>query len=308
MNNRIVFLTGATGNGGQYVLAEFMRRGMSVTALVRKPLTLDGCRIVVGDLAALEGLAGEISGADAIVHVASPRSLEQELALRDVLGMGSLLSLWRKGPFIYVSSPALCAIPPGKVTENGLVDPENWYQSTKIANEFQLRMVSDKNGRGPGISLRPGTIFSAGPRRNNRQDLSLIFQACRAGWKFVFDSEEGLESYGTSFTGGEDFGRAVADALTIKTSGAYNVASGDFRYRDLILLINRLAGTKADFIIRPDTRPQTGEFRVHQSRFFLDTTAFRKATGWQPRQTLEELVEAFVRAERDAGAAKGASA
>ena len=62
-------------------------------------------------------------------------------------------------------------------------------------------------------------------------------------------------------------------------------------------MFNRLAGTKGDFVVRADTQPKSGEYRLAQSRTELDTTAFAQATGFAPRETLGELVEAFVQAE-----------
>jgi hypothetical protein len=40
------------------------------------------------------------------------------------------------------------------------------------------------------------------------------------------------------------------------------------------------------------------EIRIGQSRTELDTSAFSRETGFQPRQTVEELVERFVAEER----------
>jgi nucleoside-diphosphate-sugar epimerase len=147
--------------------------------------------------------------------------------------------------------------------------------------------------------LRPAYIFAINGRRHDRQQLSLTYVQCQLGSRFVFDSEEGLEKYGCAFIGGADFGRAVAAAVTRDVSGIYTIAGGFFTWRELIETINRLAGTKSDFVVRADTRPQSGEFRLPQSRTELDTTAFANATGFAPKETLEDLVEAFVRMERD---------
>ena len=109
-----------------------------------------------------------------------------------------------------------------------------------------------------------------------------------------------METYGTSFIGGADFGRAVAEALTIKVPGPYNVASGNFTWRKLLETMSRYAGTKADFVIRPSGQPEAGEWRLHQSKFYLDTSAFKTQTGFTPQQSFEELIEEFVLGEHKA--------
>src|SRR3712207_3084881 len=118
-----IFLTGATGHAGQYVLAELQRRGMTVTALVRREVRLEGCRTVSGDLAALEGVLEEILSADGIIHLASPRSQEREyVVLDDIVGTGVLTDAWRSGPFIYASSPTVHGIPRDVLTETSPID------------------------------------------------------------------------------------------------------------------------------------------------------------------------------------------
>ena len=82
MSDTTIFLTGATGNAGYYVLAELVRRSIDVTALVRKPADLLGCRTVIGELTTIDRWAGEIRNASAIIHLACPRTQEAEPVLR----------------------------------------------------------------------------------------------------------------------------------------------------------------------------------------------------------------------------------
>jgi nucleoside-diphosphate-sugar epimerase len=294
-----IFLTGATGNAGQYVLAELTLRSLTVTALVRKPTELPGCRTVVGELATIDRLAIEIGNAGAIVHLACSRTQEAEPVLRDdILGTSLLIGAWRSGPFIYASSPTIHGRPQGVLTESSSIRAGYWYDSGKISNEFQLRLAEQQGQRGPGIRLRPGLLFSATERRHDQQYLSFFYRHCQLGNKVIFDSEEGLENYGCSFIGGADFGRAVAQSLGIKVAGPYNLAGGFCTWRALIETINRYARTHADFLIRPGAQPGAGECRPPQSRTFLDVSAFTAQTGFVPQQGLEELVQEFVQAER----------
>ena len=299
MSGTGIFLTGATGNAGHYVLAELTRRNRTVTALVRKPTELPGCRTVVGELATIDRLGSEIGNAEAIVHLACPRSQEAEPVLRDdILGTSLLIDAWRSGPFIYASSPTIHGRPQAVLTERSPVRVEYWYDTGKISNEFQLRLAEQQGQRGPGIRFRSGLLFGASERRHDQQYLSFLYRHCQLGSKIIFDSEEGLESYGSSFIGGADFGRAVVQSLGIKVAGPYNLAGGFCTWRALIETINRYAGTHADFLVRAGAQPEAGECRPAQSRTFLDVSAFTAQTGFAPHQGLEELVQAFVQAER----------
>ena len=305
MSDTTIFLTGATGNAGYYVLAELVRRSIDVTALVRKPADLLGCRTVIGELTTIDRWAGEIRNASAIIHLACPRTQEAEPVLRDdILGTGLLISAWRSGPFIYTSSPTIHGRPQGVLKETSPVVVQHWYDAGKISNEFQLRLSEQQGQRGPGITLRPALLFSATARRHDQQYLSFFYRHCQLGSRVIFDSEEGLETYGSSFIGGADFGRAVGQSLDIKVAGAYNVAGGFCTWRALIETINRCAGTHVDFLIRPGAQPGPGECRPPQSKTYLDLSAFTAQTGFIPQQNLEELVQDFVQAERASVAGK----
>jgi nucleoside-diphosphate-sugar epimerase len=294
-----VFLTGGTGNAGHYVRRELLERGMKVVTLVRNPVQLEGCRTVVGELSNLDRLAAEIGQADSIIHLACPRTQEGASVLNeDIRGTASLIDAWRKGSFLYASSPTIHGIPTGMLTEQSAVRLDYWYDAGKYTNEFQLRMAERYNGRGPAIRMRPGLLFGSGERRHDDQYLGWFFRHCQLGSKFLFDSDEGLAKYGSSFIGGEDFGRAVASLMTAK-SGAYNIAGGFCTWKSVIDTFNRIAGTRGDVVVRTGAFPEPGEARPPQSVTLLDTSALVTETGFVPRQDLEQLVGEFVEAERE---------
>jgi len=69
-----VAVTGATGFTGRRVVAELLRRGHDVTALVRPPTAgrvPAGVRVVEGDLADASALAGLLAGQGALLYAAS---------------------------------------------------------------------------------------------------------------------------------------------------------------------------------------------------------------------------------------------
>lgn len=300
MANVGIFVTGATGSAGTYVVEELVRRGMPVTALVRREMQIAGCQTVVGDLTNLNAAAQAVEAADGIVHMGSPRAFDRDTTYADFQGTGHLLHLWHRGPFIYLSSTTIHGVPKGPLTEASPISLTNWYDAGKERNEAQVSAAAQSGTRGPGISLRPALIFSTNGRRHDRHFIGDFFNRCRRYHTAVFQSEEALETSGGSYIGGEDFGRAVADALAITVSGPLTLA-GDFQtWRTWIETFNKYAGTKMQCIVRPGSDVQAGEWRPPNSRTFLDSTAFKAQTGFEPRQSFDELVQEFVARDREA--------
>jgi nucleoside-diphosphate-sugar epimerase len=294
-----VFITGGTGYVGQNVVSELFKRGIVVTVLARRPVELPGCRTVVGDLANIEPFVGEIAAAGAVIHLASSRSYDADMVMSEIVATGLLIQAWRNGSFISASSGTVGGWGPEPLLENSPARLSNGYVMGKLCNEFQLRVAQPLYQRGSAISLRPAGLFiSTNDRRHTRQRFSILYQRCQQNCRFVFQSEEGLATYGSSFVGGADFGRAAADSLAIKVSGSYNVASGFCTWKSLIETINRTTGTRADFAIQPSGFVGPGEFLLPQSRTCLDVSAFGAQVGFVPQQGLEELVHDFVQAER----------
>lgn len=294
-----IFMTGATGNVGQAVTPILLDQGHSLTVLVRKRSDMRGCRIVIGELERIDRFAREIAACDAIVHLARPRAAERSVVLgQDITGTAGLIEAWRNGVFLYTSSSSVYGYPFGALNEQARIELWNRYARKKYANELQLRLAERSNGRRGAVILRAALIFAINREHRGRQFLDEVYKQCRLGSRFVFESEQSLATYGCAFIGGADFGRVVAAALKGNLSGIYNIAGGFCTWRELIEMFNRFAGTKGDFVVRADTQPKSGEYRLAQSRTELDTTAFAQATGFAPQETLGELVEAFVQAER----------
>lgn len=70
-----IVLFGATGNAGSRILAELLRRGHEVVAVVRDPKKLPsapGLTVQQGDLSTVEGIAKAIDSAQAVVSAARP--------------------------------------------------------------------------------------------------------------------------------------------------------------------------------------------------------------------------------------------
>jgi uncharacterized protein YbjT (DUF2867 family) len=105
-----VAVTGATGFTGRRVVAELVRRGHAVTALVRAPAT--GCsvpapaRVIEGDMADGSALARLLDAQDAFVHVASLGFGHAETLASAVEAKGVLRSVFFSSTSIYTRLPA----------------------------------------------------------------------------------------------------------------------------------------------------------------------------------------------------------
>jgi nucleoside-diphosphate-sugar epimerase len=295
-----VFVTGGTGFAGAAVVAELVRSGWAVTALVRGKEQIAGCRTVRGDLATSDRLAGEVGKAGAVVHLASPRSLSRQLTVsEDILGTAGLVDAWRAGPFVYASSTTIHGIPTARLRADTPIDLLEWYDVGKAVNEYQVRAASGTGGRGPGVSLRPTMYLGGGSRSRDRQMLAMIVDVCRAGGTFIFKTDEALETSGAAYIGLGDFARAVTAALGLSTGGAFPIAGGFARWRDLIDLVNRRAGSAGRYVVRADGA-HDDEDRLAHSRTEVDSSAFEAATGWHAQESLDDLVGAFLGSDKTA--------
>lgn len=291
-----IFVTGGTGNVGLPIVHELVNRGYEAVVLTRTGVpNAKGSRPVFGSLTDLGRALPELSRCDGIIHLASERNNNRETVLtREIGSMGRLLDTWQKGNFVYASSQTVYGIPSGELTESSKIAPMCWYDLAKVSNEFQMHFTEPAFARKAAVGLRMALLFGSGPRCTDRQFLPLIYDQIRNGSAFLLDSEEGLETYGTSFIGEQDLARAFVDALDISVAGPYNIAGGFCTWKQLIEGFDRNLGTRSKFIVRGDTSPRAGEFRLPQSRSYLVTSAFENQTVFMARQSLDELLSKFV--------------
>src|SRR5437899_1189648 len=104
-----IFLTGASGHLGGYVLNRLLENDCCVYALVRNALSINSSspnlHIIQGDLKNLSACKDVIKNADGIIHLASSRSLDRETVLSvDLAAVNQLTDYWQRGPFLYASS------------------------------------------------------------------------------------------------------------------------------------------------------------------------------------------------------------
>lgn len=289
MESAAVFLTGATGFVGARVAAELLRAGYAVTALSRGDRAVEGCRMVRGDLTDVRPFRRDIERADAIVHLASPRSAVRDIVMREeVGGSEAMIAAWRRGPFVYASSTSIHGVPQGILGQDAPLEPGNWYDVGKIATEAALRNASGRSGRGPAVILRAAIYAGGGARSMDGQIIGELIADCRAGRRFRFESQDALDTSGVSFVGIADFARAVVGALPLPAGGAYPIATGFIRWRDLIDLINDRVSPGATYSVGPGSGDDA---RLPQSRTEIDASAFVKASGWEPTDSIADLLD-----------------
>lgn len=294
-----VFLTGGTGNAGRAILRALLARGDRVTMLVRDAADADDrCRAVVGDLRDLADLREAIAEADAIVHCASPRSLDaRAVAEAELVGTAALADAWRRGPLVAMSSQTVYGTPRRSLTETQRVRAESWYDVGKLGLESMLAMAERRDGRGAGVALRLPLLFAAGPRRRDRQFLPAVHDALRDGTTFVFDDADAMARHGTVFIGEADLGAATLGALGLARGGPYNIATGFVSWRDLLEHLGGLMGVRARYAFRPGAPAGAGELRLPRSRSEYDCRRFQRATGFAPAQALDDVLRHFLEAE-----------
>jgi dihydroflavonol-4-reductase len=212
-------VTGATGFVGGNLVEMLLKRGCSVTCLIRnsdkaQPLKKPGIRLVVGDLNDPAALQDAARGVDTVFHIAGAikAASRQQFIEANQYGTRRLLeAVARVNPnlsrFVHLSS--LSAAGPSKnghaLDENEKPNPISWYGESKLKSEQEVSGFSNVL---PVTILRPSAVY--GPR--DRETL-IIFRMIKRGWMFT----PGTVSRRFSLIHVDDLGEACIRAGEIKT-------------------------------------------------------------------------------------------
>ncbi|MGH6986441.1 MAG: NAD-dependent epimerase/dehydratase family protein [Caulobacteraceae bacterium] len=293
-----IFVTGGSGQIGRAVVAELLSGGHQLTALVHRSLVPGrGVRQLRGSLARLAPLAHEIAAAEAIVHLASPRTNLRSRALEeDIAGTGALLDAWNGGRFIFASSQTLYGVVRGEVAEDAPRSAECWYDIAKLVNESQIAMAAAERAGAVGASLRIPLVLGHA-LGSEGQILDILADALLEGRVFHFQSEAERAADGSVFIGPRDLARGIALALTIEESGAYNLAGGFFTWREALEGLAAGLERAPEIAVRAGPS-RSGEFPLWRSACRYDVSRFTRATGFQPRESAAELIAAYCERPR----------
>jgi nucleoside-diphosphate-sugar epimerase len=165
-----LFLSGGTGFVGSHVAREFLARGWSVRALVRRPeragLLPDGVETVRGDVNDAAGYRRHLTGCAAVIHCAGAtrgRSLA-DFRRVNVGGTEALVKATSEAcpeaMFVHVSSqaaagPARTGVP---VQESDPPEPVSWYGRSKLESELAVA----RHCRGRWCVVRPSIVYGGG--------------------------------------------------------------------------------------------------------------------------------------------------
>ncbi|MET9417812.1 condensation domain-containing protein [Streptomyces klenkii] len=182
-----VLVTGGTGGVGAFVLQELAARGRQVRALVRPEsahlVTADGVEVAEGDLADADSLRAAVSDdVTAIIHAACTFTSPEV----DVAATRALLTGWRRGSFVFVSSVDAYGRPPvADVAED--TEPEEpltAYGRAKLDCERMLWEAAGTAGRGGAAAVRAPIVWGPHPRLRDQLRwgaTGTLYQAARAG-------------------------------------------------------------------------------------------------------------------------------
>lgn len=173
-----LFISGASGFVGRYVVAEALRRGHSVTLLVRPDsdfripdhVPRDQCRTVSVDLRSRSGLVEALAGADSAVHLAAAKAgdfysqfaatvtaTENLLAAMDEAQVAQLVGISTFSVYDYLNLPAGSLL-----TESTPIDTDprlrDEYARTKLLQEELYHQWGERRDKRL-LVVRPGMIY-----------------------------------------------------------------------------------------------------------------------------------------------------
>lgn len=227
--SKTIAITGATGFAGRHAVAELLRRGHRLKALVRKPQLAglpDSVETIEGDLHGREALERLLRGVDAVVHLAGAISALKPQQYFRVNAEGSFAlaeAALRAGTprFVHVSSLA---------AREPQLSP---YGASKRAGEDAIEAMSQGLN---AIVLRPPAVYGPG----DRATLPLLKELTRgvATIPGRADARFSLIHVG-------DLARLIAEAVTSDLTGIHEVSDGKengYAWADLIAIGERERG------------------------------------------------------------------
>jgi UDP-glucose 4-epimerase len=212
-----IFITGGTGNIGQYVTKALSDAGHTCIVYTRTPERVPGISLlpnvtqVQGDLSEFEKMEAALQGCDAVIHNALGWGNEPLSMLdKDTRVSVFLMETAEKagvGQFIYTSSTSAIGYSwEGDTDETTPRKPGDLYGSTKAATELYLlgfrQFYASQGGYGTSVKMRrniirPGYTFSnpafeGGASQPDRRFFN-IAKAVLANENVIFSKSDGTQ-------------------------------------------------------------------------------------------------------------------
>lgn len=170
------FVTGASGFTGGYLCDALIKKGYTVTALVRKSSKVEhlkgkGIKLVQGDLADPDSLKGTIKGIDLVFHIAALYRQEVSRDMFNKVHVEGTRALLEESisagvkRFIHCSTVGVqgeIENPPAK--ETAPYNPGDHYQESKLEGE-KLALSYFKEKKIDVVVVRPVGIYGPGDTR-----------------------------------------------------------------------------------------------------------------------------------------------
>jgi nucleoside-diphosphate-sugar epimerase len=309
-----VLVTGASGLLGGAVASELARRGHDVRAFQRRPAGLAGVVDIRGSVTDPDAVAGAVTGADAVVHLAAKVSLAGDPAEFDTVNVGGTALLLdaaqRAGVtrFVQVSSPSVAHSGASIAGDDARpAAPESAradYARTKAVSEL-LALAADADGFAV-VAVRPHLVWGPG----DTQLVARIVQRAAAGRLPLLGS--GAALIDTTYL--DNAATAIASALDRAEhvhGNAYVVTNGEPRpVAEMLAGICRAAGVRppawrvpagvarmaggaveAAWRIRPgEDEPPMTRFLAEQlsTSHWFDQRRTRADLQWAPTVSIDE--------------------
>jgi len=176
-----LMITGATGFIGRFVVAEAVRRGHRVSALVRPTARAEDVArlrhprvaIAPSDLLAPDRLADRMHGVDAVVHLAVAKQGDPRAQRRETVAMTEAVlgSMVEAGVQLIVGVSSFAVYDFQTLAAGGTLSEEAAVQTTegardeysraKLMQEEMIRGMAQRHGWASTI-IRPGAVFGPG--------------------------------------------------------------------------------------------------------------------------------------------------
>lgn len=285
-----VFVTGAAGFIGSYVLKELLKHGYEVAALVHRKIpnaeqAVTWIQADIQDENIIEKIAGQVKNCHIFVHLAADvyikgndnTILTNSLGTYHVVRLAALLSV---ECFIYLSSIPVIGVPRQlPVTEDHPIEPATLYHITKYTGELIVKAAEPIEMK--RVILRIPSPIGIGMSSNNY--LSFLLKKCA--------SNQSIELYGEgkrsqNYIDVRDVVSAVLCAMASQKSGMFLIAGKkEITNRELAFLCKKLTGSESEIIWGKREDPEESNQWVISGKKALEQLHF------SPKYQLEETIK-----------------
>jgi len=278
-----VLITGGAGYVGGALTDILLKTSHEVCvydALLYEDDYLKKVPFVLGDIRDRVRLKKYLKWADAVVWLAAlvgdgACALDEEAAREINEKSVKWLARNFKGRIIFTSTCSVYGVHEGILTEESPVGPLSVYGQTKLASE---RFLDGKNA----MIFRFGTLYGIGDRYSRiRLDLvvnTLTAKAMTEGRLKIFGGNQFRPLLHV-----RDAAKAIADNLTTKHKGIFNLHSENMKILDL-----------ADKVVKkvPKTKMNISKMNLTDLRNYqVSSQKAKKAFGFRPKLRVEDGIE-----------------